>query len=245
MSARLRTAHRDQGGFTLTELLIAMAIGLILTTAGATILVMTMHRALEVDQRVDVTQRGRLLMDTLTRDLRSQICMTTDVPPIRSTSRGVVGGRYKETVAFYTDLTDGRSNTLPELRTLVYDETARTITEEVRQAAAGGVVPNLVYPVAATSSRIIATDVVREGTTPIFRFYSFTAPVANKVATPTLELSSPLSAANVKLVAKVGINFKAVPLNRKTTTRVTGVFTDDIYVRPADPNDPAPIPTCA
>jgi hypothetical protein len=148
-------------------------------------------------------------------------------------------------VAFYTDLTDGRNNSLPELRTLIYDETARTITEEVRQANAGGVVPNLVYPVNATTSRMIARDVVREGTTPIFRFYAFTSPNPLTPATPTLELSSPLSAANVKLVAKVGINFKAVPLNRKTTTRVNGVFTDDIFVRPADPNDPAPIPTCA
>jgi prepilin-type N-terminal cleavage/methylation domain-containing protein len=245
MIARLRGLHRDEGGFTVTELLLAMVIGLILSAAGATVLIMTMNRAQEVDQRVDVTQRGRLLMDTLTRDLRSQICMTTDVPPIRTSSRGVVGGKYQESVAFYTDLTDGRTNSLPELRTLVYDENARTITEEVRQANAGGIVPNLVYPAAPTTSRMIARDVVRDGTTPIFRFFAFTAPTPAVPATPTLELSSPLSAANVKLVAKVGITFKAVPQNRKTTTRVNGVFVDDIFVRPADPNDPAPIPTCA
>jgi prepilin-type N-terminal cleavage/methylation domain-containing protein len=244
MIDRVRALHRGDGGFTVTELLLAMAIGLILTAAGAEILVMTMKRAREVDQRVDTTQRGRLLMDTMTRDLRSQICMTTDVPPIRSSGRGVVGGRYTESVDFYTDLTDGRTNANPELRSLIYDETARTVIEEVR-VATSGTVPNLVYPTTATSSKVIATDVVRDAATPMFRFYAFTAPAAGVVATPTSELTSPLSAANIKTVAKVGITFRTVPLGGNTTTRITSVFTDDVYVRAADPNDPAPIPTCA
>jgi prepilin-type N-terminal cleavage/methylation domain-containing protein len=242
--SRLRALHADDGGFTVTELLIAMVIGLILSAAGMMILVTTMKRADDVDHQVDVTQRGRLLMDVLTRDLRSEICMTTDVPPIRSSTRGVVGGRYQESVAFYTDLTDGRSNADPELRTLTYDETARTITEDVRKPSSG-TVPNLVYPAAATTSKVVATDVQRDGTNPIFRFYAFTPPAAGVDATPTLELSSPLSAANIKLVAKLGIDFKMLPLGRKPTTAITGVFQDDVFVREADPNDPAPIPTCA
>lgn len=241
---RLRRLHSDEGGFTLTELLIAMAIGLILAAAGMTLLLMVMKRADDVDHQVDVNQRGRYLMDIVTRDLRSEICMTTDVPPIRATTRGIVGGKYMETVAFYTDLTDGRTNADPELRTLIYDETARTITEEVRKPASG-TVPNLVYPTAPTTSRIIATDIQRDGTNPIFRFYAFTAPVAGQSSTPTLELSSPLSAANIKLVARIGIDYKVIPLGRKTTTPITGVFQDDVFVREADPNDPAPIPTCA
>jgi prepilin-type N-terminal cleavage/methylation domain-containing protein len=242
--SRLRRAHRDDRGFTITELLIAMAMGLILSAAGAAVLLTTMHRADDIDHRVDVTQRGRLLMDIVTRDLRSQICMTTDVPPIRSSSRGVVSGRYQESVSFYTDLTDGRSNANPELRTLTYDETARTIVEEVRQASSG-TVPNLVYPAAPTVSKVIGSDVIRDGTNPIFRFYGFTAATPTVPATPTLELSSPLAASDIKLVAKIGIDFKVLPLGRPATTPVTQVFTDDIYVRAADPNDPAPIPTCA
>jgi prepilin-type N-terminal cleavage/methylation domain-containing protein len=242
--SRLRRIHRDEGGFTLTELLIAMAIGLILAAAGMTLLIMVMKRADDVDHQVDVNQRGRYLMDILTRDLRSEICMTTDVPPIRTSSRGVVGGRYQESVSFYTDLTDGRSNADPELRTLTYDETARTLVEEVRKPSSG-TVPNLVYPATANTVKVLATDIQRDGTNPIFRFYAFTPPVAGQSATPTLELSSPLSAANIKLVAKVGLDFKVIPLGRKTTTPINGVFQDDVFVREADPNDPAPIPTCA
>jgi prepilin-type N-terminal cleavage/methylation domain-containing protein len=242
---RLRAIHRDDAGFTVTELMLAMAIGLILSAAGMSVLVMTMKRAQEVDQRVDVTQRGRMLMDTLTRDLRSQICMTTEVPPIRVTSRGVVGGRYKESVSFYTDMSDGRDNAPPQLRTLTFDETDRKMVEELRLAKSG-TVPNLVYSSTADQTRVIATNVVRDGTTPIFRFYAFTAPAAAVVATPTLELSSPLSAANIKLVSKIGIHYKVIPQGAsKTTTRITSVFTDDVFVRAADPNDPAPIPTCA
>jgi hypothetical protein len=46
-------------------------------------------------------------------------------------------------------------------------------------------------------------------------------------------------------VAKIGLDFKVIPLGRKTTTPINGVFVDDVFVRESDPNDPAPIPTCA
>jgi prepilin-type N-terminal cleavage/methylation domain-containing protein len=241
---------RTDAGFTLPEVLVALIISMIVAGAALTILNVTMTNAGEIEQRVDSTQRGRMLMDTVTRQLRSQICMTTDVPPIRQTSAGTSGGNYTESVSFYADLTDGRANPLaPELRTLAYDGNARTLTETVQPGS--GAVPGVTYG-AASSVRIIGTNVVRDvdaagNPLPIFSYYGFTAATPTVPATPTLALpgSMPLNDANVKMVAKVGVRFRMVATGRKNATRTSTVFSDDVYVRAADPNDPAPIPTCA
>jgi prepilin-type N-terminal cleavage/methylation domain-containing protein len=244
----LRARLRDDSGFTLTELLLALAISMIVAAAALTILNVTLKRVGEVDQRVDSTQRGRMLMDTMTRELRSQICMTTDVPPIRETLEQTVGGSYRQSVAFYSDLTDGRTNAVPELRTLTYDDSSRTITEAVSQGR--GTPPAVTYDAPVT--RVIGTNVQREvaangAATPIFSYYGFTTATATTPATPTLALPNAMAngGANVKMVARVAVRFRMLPTGRKNATRTSTVFADDVYVRAADPNDPAPIPTCA
>jgi type II secretory pathway pseudopilin PulG len=244
----IRGRLRDDAGFTVTELLLALAISMIVATAALTILDVTLKRVGEVDQRVDSTQRGRMLMDTMTRELRSQICMTTDVPPIRETLEQTVNGSYRQSVAFYSDLTDGRTNAVPEMRTLTYDDRSRTITEEVRQGT--GIPPAVTYgqPV----SRVIGTNVQREiaadGTAiPIFSYFGFTTATPTTPATPTLGLPNAMAngGANVKMVSRVALRFRMLPTSRNNATRTSTVFADDVYVRAADPNDPAPIPTCA
>jgi prepilin-type N-terminal cleavage/methylation domain-containing protein len=249
MSARLRQARYD-GGFTLPELLLALAISLIIALAAFTLLDVVVRRAGEIDQRVDTSQRGRMLMDVVTRELRSQVCMSQDTPPIYETTSGTVGSSYQQTVSFYTDLTDGRANTMPQLRTLRYDDAAQTITEDT-------VTPvGTTYNLASATSRVIATNVVREirtnpdgstTTLPIFQYYAFTASADPSLpAQPTLAL--PLAMAkdsdDAEKVARIVVNFEALPLGKTTVSRTATVFQDEIYVRAADPNNPAPMPTC-
>jgi prepilin-type N-terminal cleavage/methylation domain-containing protein len=248
-----RRSARGDAGFTLPEVLVALIISMIVAGASLTILNVTMKNAGEIEQRVDSTQRGRMLMDTMTRELRSQVCMTTDVPPIRQTTGGTSGGNYTQSVSFYADMTDGRANpAAPELRTLAYDANARTITETVQAVQAGSPPPPGVIYGAASSIRIIGSNVVRDtdaagNPLPIFTYFGFTAATPTDPATPTLALPTAmaLNDPNVKMVAKVGVRFRMVPSGRKNATRTATVFSDDVYVRAADPNDPAPIPTCA
>jgi prepilin-type N-terminal cleavage/methylation domain-containing protein len=248
--SRHARAARSDAGFTLPEILVALTISMIVAGAALTILNVAMKNAGEIEQRVDSTQRGRMLMDTMTRELRSQICMTTDVPPIRQTTAGTANGNYTQSVSFYADLTDGRANPLaPELRTLTFDAGARTITELVQTGS--GTPPTVNYSAGGTS-RLIGTNVVRDtdaagNPIPIFSYYGFSAGTAAVPATPTLALPSsmPLGDANVKMVAKVGLRFRMLATGRKNATRTSTVFFNDVYVRAADPNDPAPIPTCA
>ena len=63
--------------------------------------------------RVNATQRARLAMDTITRQLRSQICISATAPAIISGT--------ENSVKFHVDLTD---KTRPvEQRELVFDRT--------------------------------------------------------------------------------------------------------------------------
>lgn len=235
----------DDAGFTLTELLLALVIGLIIALAAFTVLDVTLRRAGEIGQRVDTTQRGRQLMDAITRDLRSQVCMDQDTPPIRATTSEVVGGSHQQSVSFYVDLTDGRGGGPPQLRTIRYDERARTVTEDVSEPLSTS---PLRYPDVPDSSRVIGTDVVREGgTIPIFRYYGFTTSTGpSDPATPDSELPATMTGPDggAKMVARIAVNFEVAPTGR-AVGRTATVFQDDVFVRAADPNDPAPIPTCA
>jgi prepilin-type N-terminal cleavage/methylation domain-containing protein len=246
---RSRRHLGDDAGFTLTEVLLALVIGSIIVTASFTLLDVVMRRAGEVDQRVDTAQRGRMLMDIMTRQLRSQICQTADVPPIKLTTSGTAAnGSYQQTVTFYTDLTDGRANDAPQMRVLRYDESKRTITEETYFAKSK---TPITYSVNPDRVRLIGQNVYREVRAgvpvPIWTFYGFTTSVDPAVpATPTkvLPLAMAEFSADVKMVARVGINFDVMALTRSTPGRTATVFTDDVFVRAANPNDPAPIPTC-
>jgi prepilin-type N-terminal cleavage/methylation domain-containing protein len=248
--SRSRRRLGDDSGFTLTEVLLALIIGSIIVTAAFTLLDVVMRRAGQVDQRVDTAQRGRMLMDVMTRELRSQICQTQDVPPIRATTAGpAANGSYQQTVTFFTDLTDGRTNAAPEMRTLHYDEVTRTITEYTYYAKTK--VPSITYAVNPDRTRVIGTNVVREVRggvpVPIWSFYGFTTSVDPAVpATPTkvLPLAMADGSADVKMVARVGMNFEVWAHTRSTAGRTSTVYTDDVFVRAANPNDPAPIPTC-
>lgn len=242
---RLRTGPvGDDGGFTLIELLVAMTLGLILAVSALTILDVTIRRTGEVNQRVDSDQRGRTLMDLVTRDLRSQICQTNDIPPIRQTTKGLVGGHYQESVSFYADMTDGRADGIPDLRTLTFDETNRTLTEDVsRGASTGG---TIVYA-APYLHRVIGSNVIRDAGNDVFTYFAFNTPPAGTAPTPSRQLTSPMAvgATDTTIVARIGVRFSMLPTGLTTQTRTSTAFVDDVYVRAADPNDPAPIPTCA
>jgi prepilin-type N-terminal cleavage/methylation domain-containing protein len=227
MPARLR----NEDGMTLPEMLIAISIALIVSFASFTLIEVVMKRTAETQGRVEASQRGRAAMDTMTRQLRSQVCLATNVPPMAAADNN--------TVSFYTDLSDGTAN--PELHTITYDPspTARTLIE--RDYVGTGTAPAITYPTSPTRTKVLAENVVQNGTTPIFRFYAYNSATPPR---PDTLLSTPLSAANLGLVARIELSFRTLA-PRSTTTRGSIVLEDQVYVRAADPNDPAPTPTCA
>ena len=113
---------RSQAGFTLIELIVAMTISTMTVLAVFAILDTTIKQSNAVAGRVNATQRGRITMDTITRQLRSQVCYSATVPAL------VSGDRRRREVPRRPHATARKPI---EQHELVFNPTARTLTERV------------------------------------------------------------------------------------------------------------------
>ena len=90
---------RHESGVTLVELMVAMMIGTMTILAVYGVLDTSIKQSTQIAGRVNATQRGRIAMDTITRQLRSQVCYSSTVPALVSGT--------DTAVKFHVDLTDG------------------------------------------------------------------------------------------------------------------------------------------
>jgi Tfp pilus assembly protein PilW len=249
---------RREDGFSLPELLIAITIAMIVSLATFSLIEFVMKRAGEVDQRVDATQRGRAIMDTITRELRSQVCLNANTAAMATRTGDITDGF---TATFYADFTEGTSaqtNAKPaaDLHKLSYDSANRRIVDATYSTTWDKTTTpwTPVVPATATMTRVIANDVIADGTTPVFTYYAYDTAT---MPSPSVLLSpggAQLSLAQLKQVARIDITFVVLPTTRAATATPTPTVTpsraavtlqDQVYVRAADPNDDAPTPTCA
>jgi prepilin-type N-terminal cleavage/methylation domain-containing protein len=236
---RLASLARRDGGFTLPEMLTAMAIAMFISLAAFALIGFTMTRAAEVQGRVEASQKGRMAMDIITRQLRSQVCLSSTVPPIAAADAN--------TVSFYVDMSNGTlSNPPPELHRLTYDPGTRSLTESTFRDKDPGT--GITYWSTPDRTRTLLENAVpyrapnATADTPIFRYYAFNAATPPR---PDLALPAPLNSTDLGRVARIEVSFRALPPGARTNVRSSLLMQDQVYVRAADPNDPAPTPTCA
>jgi prepilin-type N-terminal cleavage/methylation domain-containing protein len=247
--ALMRGRLRSEDGFTLPELLTAITIALIVSLAAFALIEFTLKKTGEVDQRVDATQRGRAIMDTITRQLRSQVCLSPTISAMATRPGDITDGN---TATFYADFTDGADTTTKpaaDLHRLAYDPTTKKMTDATYTTSWDKTTTpwTPVVPAAPSKTRVIATDIVpKDATTPIFAYYAYTN---DPTPAPTLSLSTAgaggMSVADLMRVARIDVTFTALPNKGKDTSPAKVLFQDEVYVRAADPNDDAPTPTCA
>jgi type II secretory pathway pseudopilin PulG len=249
------TRLRNERGMTLTEMVAAMAIAMIVSLAAFSLIEVVMRRTGEVAARVETTQRGRGAMDEITRELRSQVCVLRADPVLLSTARSVYAATASSVVFFAETGDESYSTTnttmpIPTLRTLSL--TGTTLTETIRPGVNDTVNVGLgaITFSSATGERTrqLLTDVVLTKDTagidvPLFRYYAFDTGTPPQ---PTLQLNpgaGSLTDTQLQSVAKISIIYRVRPVG-KTTTRGSTVLQDDITVRSADPNSSTPKPTC-
>jgi prepilin-type N-terminal cleavage/methylation domain-containing protein len=164
-----RRLRSDQSGFSLIELLMSMALGSIVLTALMTLFVNGVTGTVQVSDRTEALQRGRITMDRITTLLNSQTCLLntdgTGQPPIRD-------GQNNE-LTFYASL--GVVDSDPTIYRLRYDPATKRMTEErflpVRNA---GVVTYPSYPASPSTNRVIGTNILPSTPgAPIFQYFQF------------------------------------------------------------------------
>jgi prepilin-type N-terminal cleavage/methylation domain-containing protein len=225
---------REQDGFTLPELLVAITVAMVVSLAAFSLIEFVMKQTGQATGRIDATQRGRIAMETITRQLRSQVCLPSGTPSMVNRTSNVSDA---DDVSFFVDFHDGSDPAIaPDLHTVSFDAANRQIVES---DIVGGKNANPVVDLPYTGTPVkktLLTDVVAlpDGT-PVFRYYAFDGTA----------LPSPVTAANLKKIAQIKIAFMALPSRGKPTDRGTVVFQDQIFVRAVDPNVAIPNPTCA
>jgi type II secretory pathway pseudopilin PulG len=227
-----RRLKQDEAGYALTELLVAMTIGLLVLMAAFLLLDHANSMSAQISDRQEALQRGRTAMETMTRQLRSQVCLGETTEPI------TYGDQNR--VTFYADLGDGSKNV--ERRTLQYDAVAKTITEYIYPGS--GVYPDLTFSGTPSETRVLlekTEQVTDPATLPVFRYYAFRTGGAPGDLD---ELPVPLTPANASRTVMLKIAFVAMPQRSKPDDRQATSFYNDVYVRLADPARPTEGPRC-
>jgi prepilin-type N-terminal cleavage/methylation domain-containing protein len=251
------TRLRREDGFTLPELLIALSMSLIVALAAFALIETVMKRTGEVDARVDATQHGRATMDTVTRLLRSQVCLDSTTPAMAT--RPPTDVTDGSDAVFYADLTGDTPAALaikpgPDLHKLTYSvlpgQVSGQITDTVYASSwvKSGSVPVAAVASAPTSTRVIATDVIPNGNLPIFTYYGYNSndpPAATSLLGDATYPGRALTVVELGLVSRIDVNFIALPTHGAVDARGQVPMQDEVYVRAADPNATAPTPTCA
>lgn len=234
MSARLKT----QEGFTLIEMLVAMTIGTIVLLAAFNLMDATVRGQKTVDTRVDGNDRGRLAMETLTRQLRSQVCIGKGIAPMLEATDNKL--TYYASVAPFDTANPSKQPTVQK-RTLEYVPNGSTgrgsVTETVIDAA--GTAPDFTWgntPVVRT----IATDIGPVDGKPFFRFYKYDPDLSPNVQL----LTPPISDANRQIIVQVETQFRAYATGGRDADMYGTTFSNKVTVRTADPTDPTRSPKC-
>jgi prepilin-type N-terminal cleavage/methylation domain-containing protein len=222
---------RSEEGYTLTELLVAMSVGLIVLMAAFMLIDRASTVSAEIANRQDAVQRGRIAIERMTRQIRSQVCLGETTEPITYGDAN--------TITFYADLSDGSTNV--ERRTIQYDPATKNITEYVYPGT--GIYPDLAFSSTPAETRVLVNKAERvtSPATNFLRYYAF-----NTGGQPgdLQELPVPLSAANASRTVMVKLAFVSMPDRLRPEDRESVTFYNDVYVRLADPSRPTEGPRC-
>jgi prepilin-type N-terminal cleavage/methylation domain-containing protein len=218
--ARLRRRLAAEDGFTLVEMLTAMTIGTIVTFAAAGLLTRAFVASNEVSDRVDAAQRGRVAMDTVTRELRSMVCFSGITP--------IVAGS-NTSMTFVTDLSDGSVS--PERHVLTFAN--GTLTDAVYQmTSANGATP-VTWAASPRTTTTLLTGAAQNGSAPFFQYLGWDA---STTPPTTPALNSPLATADLDNVTQIVVSFGVLPAHSSTASMRGSVLTEQVGVPQADPN---------
>jgi prepilin-type N-terminal cleavage/methylation domain-containing protein len=228
----IRRRLSEERGFSLIELLMAMVIGMVILLAAFMLLDRTISASGQIADRSEALQRGRLSMDLISRELRSQVCLGDTAP--------IISGN-DSSVSFYADLSDG--STPIKKRTLTYSSTTDTITETVVPGA--GTYPALTFTGTATSVPLLTKvkQILDPGNVlrPMFRYYGYQTGSTDGTL---VQLSSPLSATDLPRVALIKVGFRAFAVRQISNDKDSAVLENDVFVRVSVASDPQDGPEC-
>ncbi len=193
---------RDDGGFTMAELLVGMAVSVVTMSAIAMMVSAATHHQARVANRVAANQRARPVIARIIDELHSA-CVAPRIAPV--VGDGTANGSTATRITFLS-LAGNDPNPRPDKRVIVLS--GDTLTESVYQGN-GSTSPNgwSFSPTPTPDSpRTLISGVSAPGGA-VFNYYRFQN--GQLVLNPPLTV--PLTSSDAALVAYVGVSLTANP----------------------------------
>jgi prepilin-type N-terminal cleavage/methylation domain-containing protein len=219
---RLLKDLRDQRGVTLVELVVVISIlGVVLTfvTQG---LISMQNATVGQSYRLQNLDEARILMDTVSRDIRTATRLSATSSPFSVTAGSVPAPGFGHAapyagdteVWFYSNLTLSSSNPnpCPDVVHLYVDTSVNPPVlkeQNLSDANAGDAPPTCTYPSTASSynTRLVGKYVANPSNEPVFTYYYPDATTGAPTAFPqtSTQTATGLQASDMLLVNEVGL----------------------------------------
>lgn len=263
---------RHERGFTLVELVVAMAAGIIVMFAATSIMTVTMHQTQRTFTKVDATRQARTALATLENELHSA-CVNGTAPIQGVTTAGTVESDDNDLV--FVSYYGTSASPQPVWHQVSYSASAHTLVDTTYGAtyvstSSGG----YWSPTGSgTSTRLLSNVTVLPGASAPFQYYAYAQYPASSgnlvywtipdgsnpnpltgatLTSAPLSTSGGLSASLAATVVEVTVNLLVGPtsenLNNLSATSLTTFgdpVTDSISLRLTTPPDYAPAGTGA
>lgn len=224
----MRGRLRNDDGFSLIELLVAMSVGTVVVLAAFTVLDMSISTQSSATDRIETVQRGRQTMNEMSRVIRSHTCLGDNKPGIVEATATSL--RLHSAI--------GPERLVPGFqrihdRRIVYDSSARTITLQQYDGTDASTPQTVTFSGTVSSSRVIGDQIRLDGSTPFFRYYTF----QGDPAAATLQLNpgvGALSETDRRKVVRIEVRYLVRTRDNEASTRYS-LFTNSFWIRSADP----------
>jgi prepilin-type N-terminal cleavage/methylation domain-containing protein len=199
--------RRDDSGYTLIELLVAMIAGLVVLSAAFLMLELSLNLFTQANDRFDSTTIGDNSLNVIVQDLQSS-CIYPATSPIQSSSTLPSNGT---SLVFWTAPGGGASVT-PTLNDIALSSGALTDTTYPR---ASGTSPSTWTFSSTGTAKTIATNVSAVSGTPVFQYFAYNSSTGG-VSTTDLISSGNLTASQAATVLAVTITYSVAPFTTST-----------------------------
>lgn len=198
-----RRLIQDERGMTLTELLVAMIVGLIVLGGIVTLVTSTSKSSGRITERVAANQLARPMMQRVMNELHSA-CISPGLAPVLPGSNG-------DAISFVHG-TGAAVAPTPVKRTIAWNSSNGYLTDQTF-ARTGGAAPDWTFSTTASSTfRLLENVGPITDQTPIFSYYAYEDGTIS--ATP---LPVPLSTDDAKRTVQVTIALAVAPTQSGTS----------------------------
>ncbi len=186
----------EEAGFTLVELLVAVAAAGVIVLALFTLLNTTLQQTSRTFSQVNASQSARTATEDIEDELHSA-CLSSGMAPIQASSDG-------SDLYFISQYGSSGSNAdaatpTPVEHKIVYSSSAKSLTDNI-YAATGSSGSTWTFSTTPSQTRVLLTNVQAVGSTPMFQYFAYSEPMSG--STPYTD-----SAGNTYEMIQDGINY--------------------------------------